>query len=231
MNLHDFLFGVYPYLAGTIFLLGNWLRYDREQYTWKADSSQLLSAKHMRVGSNLFHIGIIAIFFGHLAGLLTPASVFHSLGVSDIAHQWIAISAGAVFGSMCLIGGLMLLNRRLTNSRVLATSRKRDIFILAWILVTLLLGLSTLPSSVHHANNMDPAVMLALSAWAQSIVTFSPNPAAIASVGMVFKAHLVMGMTIFLLFPFTRLVHVWSVPIAYLGRAYQVVRTKHISAR
>ncbi len=231
MNLHDFFFGVYPYLAGTIFLLGNWLRYDREQYTWKADSSQLLSKKYMRTASNLFHIGIIAIFFGHLVGLLTPHSLFLSLGVSDLDHQWLAISAGAVFGGMCLVGGLMLLTRRLTNRRVRFTSRKRDIFILSWIMVTLLLGLSTLPTSVHHANSMDPALMITLAEWAQSIVGFSPNPAAIAGVDTIFKVHLIMGMTIFLLFPFTRLVHVWSVPLGYLSRAYQIVRTKRIAAR
>lgn len=231
MNLHDFFFSVYPYLAGTIFLLGNWLRYDREQYTWKSDSSQLLSKKYMRTASNLFHIGIIAIFFGHFVGLLTPHSLFLSLGVTDIGHQWLAISAGAVFGSMCLVGITMLLIRRLTNRRVRVTSRYRDIFILAWIMVTLLLGLSTLPISLHHADNMNPAVMIALASWAQSIVTFSPNPSAIADVDTVFKVHLVMGMTIFLLFPFTRLVHVWSVPLGYLGRAYQIVRTKRIPAR
>jgi len=231
MNLHDFFFGVYPYLAGTIFILGNWLRYDREQYTWKSDSSQLLSKKYMRAASNMFHIGIICIFFGHLAGLLTPHSWVLAAGISDMTHQYMAMILGVIFGLLCLTGGTILWLRRLYNPRIRATSRKRDIFILGWIMGTLLLGLSTIPVSMGHASNNDPSTMIALTTWAQSIVTFSPAPAAIAGVHLAFKIHVVMGMTIFLLFPFTRLVHVWSVPVQYLGRAYQVVRIKRIPAR
>lgn len=231
MNLHDFFFSVYPYLAGTVFVLGNWLRYDREQYTWKSDSSQLLSKKYMLVASNLFHIGIIAIFFGHLVGLLTPHTLLINIGISDLSHQIIAIIAGVIFGLTCLTGGVMLWFRRIYNTRVRATSRRRDIFILGWILITLILGLSTIPVSIQHATHGDVSTMVALSQWAQSIVTFSPAPALIAGVSIVFKIHLVMGMTIFLLFPFTRLVHVWSVPVQYLGRAYQIVRMKRNVAR
>ena len=231
MNLHDFLYGVYPYLAGTIFLLGSWVRFDREQYTWKSDSSQLLSKKNMRLASNLFHIGIIAIFFGHLVGLLTPHALFRGLGVSDLEHQYIAISAGSIFGLSCLIGGAMLWVRRMTNSRVRAASRTMDIFILSWLMVTLLLGLSTIPVSMHHAASGDAQVMIALAEWAQSVVTFHANPALLAPVDTIFKVHLFFGMTVFLLFPFSRLVHIWSVPLGYLGRAYQIVRVKRVPAR
>ncbi len=231
MNLHDFFFGVYPYLAGTVFILGNWLRFDREQYTWKSDSSQLLSKKYMRVASNMFHIGIICIFFGHLGGLLTPHSWVLAAGITDLAHQYMAMILGIIFGLTCLTGGIMLWLRRLYNRRIRATSRLRDIFILGWIMATLLLGLSTIPVSWGHAGHNDPATMIALTTWAQSIVTFSPVPAAIAGVHLAFKVHVVMGMTIFLLFPFTRLVHVWSVPVQYLGRAYQIVRLKRVLAR
>jgi nitrate reductase gamma subunit len=230
MNLHNFLYGVYPYLAGTIFLLGSLVRFEREQYTWKSDSSQLLSNKTVRLGSNLFHIGILSIFGGHFVGLLTPHAVFRALGVSDMAHQYIAIGAGAVFGTLCMIGGVLLLLRRLLNRRVRATSRPMDIIILVWLLVTLSLGLSTLPVSVGHANEGDPGVMIALATWAQSIVSFQPNPAAIAGVDTIFKVHLFFGMTVFLLFPFSRLVHIWSAPFGYLVRAYQVVRAKRVPA-
>lgn len=231
MNIHDFLYGVYPYLAGTVFLIGNWIRFDREQYTWKSDSSQLLSKANMRLASNLFHIGIIAIFFGHLVGLLTPHAWFQAMGVSDMMHQYVAIIAGSVFGTLCLLGGIMLWFRRISNPRVRATTRRMDIFILSWIMVTLLLGLSTIPVSIGHASHNNPAVMVALAEWAQSIVTFQPNPAALSSVDTLFKVHLFFGMTVFLLFPFSRLVHIWSVPVGYLGRAYQIVRTKQVAAR
>lgn len=231
MNLHDFIYGTYPYLAGTVFLIGNWIRFDREQYTWKSDSSQLLSKKNMRVASNLFHVGIIAIFFGHLVGLLTPHHLFLGMGVSDMTHQYVAIAAGSIFGLSCLIGGAMLWLRRMNNSRIRATSRTMDIFIISWLLVTLMLGLSTLPVSLEHASHGDASVMIALANWAQSVVTFHANPALLANVDTLFKVHLFFGMTVFLLFPFSRLVHIWSVPVGYLGRAYQIVRTKRVLAR
>ncbi|RKZ87452.1 MAG: respiratory nitrate reductase subunit gamma [Gammaproteobacteria bacterium] len=226
MRLENFLYGVYPYIALILFFVGSWLRFDREQYTWKSDSSQLLSNKNLRLGSNLFHIGILAIFGGHFVGLLTPHSVFTGLGVSDMAHQMVAIWAGTIFGGMCLIGAGILWVRRFFNPRVSAASRGSDKFILSWILVTLLLGLSTIPVSIGHANHNDPSVMIALAEWAQSIVYLRPDPALLAGVDTVFKTHLFFGMTVFLLFPFTRLVHVWSAPFSYAWRPYQIVRSK-----
>ncbi|OGV72117.1 MAG: respiratory nitrate reductase subunit gamma [Methylophilales bacterium RIFCSPHIGHO2_02_FULL_57_10] len=228
MNLHNFLYGVYPYIALSVFLLGSLLRFDREQYTWKSDSSQLLSKANMRLASNLFHVGIIAIFFGHAVGLLTPHSVFRALGVSDMAHQMIAIWAGSIFGGLCLVGGALLWIRRMFNVRISVTSRGSDKFILTWLLVTLIVGLSTIPVSIGHANAGNPDVMIALAEWVQSIIYLHPQPALLASVDTVFKVHLFLGMTVFLIFPFTRMVHVWSAPIGYLGRAYQVVRTKRV---
>lgn len=226
MNLHNFLYGTYPYIALSVFLLGSILRFDREQYTWKSDSSQLLSKANMRVGSNLFHIGILAIFGGHAVGLLTPHSWFTALGVSDMAHQMVAIWAGTIFGLLALAGGAMLWLRRMFNARVSAVSRGTDKFILSWLLVTLILGLSTIPVSIGHANEGNPGVMIALAEWVQSIVYLHPNPALLADVDTIFKVHLFFGMTVFLVFPFTRMVHVWSAPFGYLGRPYQIVRSK-----
>lgn len=230
MDLHNFIFGAYPYLAGTIFLAGTWFRFDREQYTWKSDSSQLLSRRSMRWASNLFHVGIIAIFFGHLVGMLTPHSWFLALGISDLAHQYAAIWAGLLFGGMCLVGAVMLIHRRLTNSRIRAVSRGSDIMIIVWITLTLLLGLSTIPTSLGHAAKGDPATMIVLTEWVKSVATLSVNPELLRDVPPIYKTHIFFGMTVFLLFPFTRLVHIFSVPVGYLGRAYQIVRTKQIPA-
>lgn len=226
MSLQNFFFGVYPYIALTVFIVGSWIRYDNEQYTWKTDSSQLLSKRYMWIASNLFHIGILAIFMGHFAGLVLPHGLWIALGVSDLDHQWLAIVAGSVFGTMCLIGGTILWLRRMLNARVRAASRRMDIFILSWLMITLLAGLSTLPVSIGHANHGDPGVMLALSGWVQSVLTLNPQPALLASVEPVFRLHIVLGMTVFLLFPFTRLVHIWTAPVTYVGRAYQIVRSK-----
>jgi len=223
--LNQFFFGFFPYIALTIFVIGSALRYDRDQYSWKADSSQLLSKKGMRVGSNLFHIGIIFLFFGHFIGLLTPEWVYHPF-MSPGTKQIMAMTAGGIFGTFCLIGLVMLLNRRLTNKRIRATSHFADIMILIVLLVQLILGLITIPFSAQH---LDGSSMIALANWAQHIVTFRSGAAAfIVNEAWVFKLHLVLGMSIFVLFPFTRLVHIWSVPVQYLARSnYQIVRKRN----
>jgi len=224
--LNQFLFGIYPYIAAAVFLLGSLIRFDREQYTWKSDSSQLLKRGQLRWGSNLLHIGILALLFGHLAGLLTPREAYHALGLSTEAKQLLAITAGGVFGTMCLAGLALLVQRRLTEPRIRATSTPMDIVVLLWILATLLLGLASIFVSLSHR---DGSVMVVLGLWAQHIVTLRGNAAGfIAGVHWIYQVHLVFGMTLFLLFPFSRLVHVWSGfgALAYLIRPYQIVRTR-----
>jgi len=218
------LFGYYPYVAISVFLIGSLARYDRDQYTWRTGSSQLLRAKDLRVGSNWFHVGILLLFVGHFIGLLTPPDVYHSLGVSTSAKQVLAVVAGGVFGGVCLKGIIILIRRRLNDARIRATSSRMDIFILLLIAVQLALGLLTLPISLYH---YDGANMLLLSEWAQRIVTFRGGAADLVSnIGIIFKLHLFLGMTLFLVFPFSRLVHVWSIPLGYVTRPYQVVRRR-----
>ena len=224
--VHNFVFGIYPYIALAIFLLGSLIRFDREQYTWKSDSSQLLRRGQLRLGSNLFHIGILLLFVGHFVGLLIPKDLYHALGLSTENKQMLAIIAGGVFGTMCLIGLLLLTHRRLAEPRIRATSTRMDIFILLWILVTLVLGLISIFVSLGHR---DGAVMVQLGQWAQHIVTLRAGAADfIVDVHGIYKAHLVFGMTLFVLFPFSRLVHVWSgfAAVGYLTRAYQIVRSR-----
>lgn len=225
-NLNNLLFGIFPYVCLSIFFIGSWVRFDREQYGWTSASSQLLSTAGMRLSSNLFHIGVIGIFCGHLVGLLAPYAIWGIIGLSSLGKQSIAMYGGGFLGILCMIGGLMLMWRRLTNPRVRATSRTSDIFILAWVLVTLGFGLATTFTTAHHAAEGSADTMMALAQWAKSVVLFSPKPELVANVETVFQLHLVFGMTLFLLFPFTRLVHVWSAPFGYLARSYQIVRTK-----
>jgi nitrate reductase gamma subunit len=222
--LNQFLFGIYPYIALTVFFAGSLLRYDRDQYTWKASSSQLLRKKDMLLGSNLFHIGMIALFFGHLFGLLTPHAAYAPF-VTAGQKQLLAMTAGGIFGVVCLVGMLLLIRRRMFDPRIRATSQFADLPILLVLFVQLLLGLATIPFSAQHP---DGSSMLALAHWAQHLLTFQGDAASyVANEAFVFKAHLFLGMTIFLLFPFTRLVHAWSVPIQYLTRSgYQVVRKR-----
>lgn len=223
-NINLLLFGIYPYVAVAICLLGSWARFDLSQYTWKAGSSQMLSNKGMHVASNLFHVGVLFVLAGHFVGLLTPASVYHHV-ISTENKQLLAMVSGGFFGTLCLIGLLMLVYRRLTNDRVRATSSTSDILILLVLLAQLVLGLLTIVASTHH---MDGSVMVMLATWAQSVVTLQPTAAAeaIAPVALVYKLHVLLGLTLFVLFPFTRLVHIVSAPVWYLGRHYQIVRQK-----
>jgi nitrate reductase gamma subunit len=224
--MHQLLFGIYPYVCLAVFLLGSLVRFEREQYTWKSDSSQLLRRGQLRWGSNLFHVGILMLFFGHLFGLLTPAGLYHALGLSTEAKQMLAVAAGGIFGAMCLVGLILLVHRRLAEARIRATSTPMDVFILLWILATLLLGLVSIFVSLQHREG---GVMLLLAQWAQYIATFRGGAADfIREVPWIYRVHLFFGLTMFLLFPFSRLVHVWSGfgALAYLTRAYQIVRSR-----
>jgi nitrate reductase gamma subunit len=222
--LNQAIFGWYPYLCITVFLLGSWLRFDREQYTWRSGSSQLLRRRQLMWGSNLFHVGILIIFLGHFVGLLTPIQLFELIGISHTFKQWMAILVGGIAGVACFIGLTLLVHRRLFDSRIRKTSSFGDIVILLLLYAQLTIGLATIPVSLNH---LDGHEMVRFMTWAQGILTLQPGVAAlIADAHPIFKLHLFLGMTIFLVFPFTRLVHVWSAPIWYLGRrGYQVVRT------
>ena len=224
--LHQFIFGIYPYIALAIFLLGSLIRFDREQYTWKSDSSQLLHRGSLRTGNILFHVGILGLFFGHAAGLLTPVWVWDALGVTHTAKQLVAMVAGGVMGGLCLVGILILLVRRFANDRLLAVTTFKDKIVMLWILATLLLGLTSIYVSASHT---DGHMMVQLMSWAQHILTLRGDAADfIIDAPLIFKLHLFMGMSLFVIFPFTRLVHVWSGfgAVTYLGRAFQLVRRR-----
>lgn len=225
--VHNFLFVVYPYICLAVFLMGSLARFDRDQYTWKSDSSQMLRKRGMNWGSNLFHGGILFLFVGHSVGMLTPHALYEHF-ISAATKQMLAIVAGGVAGTFCFIGLSMLIWRRMTDPRIRLTSHRTDLAIL-WILwVQLSLGLITLPFSLAHA---DGTVMLVLSDWAQRIVTLNPDATGLVALAWPYKVHMVLGMTIFLLFPFSRLVHVWSglASVFYVFRPYQVVRSRRLN--
>lgn len=223
--INTFLFGIFPYIALTVLFVGSIIRYDREPYSWRANSSQLLRRKQLIWGSVLFHVGILIVFVGHFVGLLTPIWVFDAMGIGHTFKQVGAIVVGGIAGVACLIGLVMLLHRRLTDPRIRKTSSFWDIGILVLLLVQLLLGLATIFVSLQH---LDGHTMVLFMNWAFGIVTFQPGVADyILHTPLIFKLHIVLGLTIFFVFPFTRLVHMFSAPVRYLWRpGYQVVRRR-----
>lgn len=221
------LFGFYPYICLSVFVIGLLYRFEREQYTWQASSSQMLrTKKSFNLASNLFHLGILGLVGGHVAGLLVPPALWHMLQIPDSFHQQMELVMGSATGLMTFVGLTMLLYRRVTDVRIRKTSSPSDMVIAVLLWVTLLVGLATLPSSYE---TRDSGIYLHhLSSWAQGVIVFNPEPLVhLASVPWVFKFHIVCGLTIFMVFPFTRLVHVCSAPLGYLVRGYtQIVRAR-----
>ena len=223
--LHQLVFGVYPYVCLVVFFVGSLVRFDRDQYTWKSDSSQLLRARELRWGSNLFHFGVLFIFVGHFFGLLTPHWAYAWL-IAAGHKQLLAMVSGGIAGLVAIVGLTILIHRRVADPRIWSNTRNWDIAVLAILWLQLVLGLTTIPFSGQH---LDGSLMEQLAGWAQRIVTLRPGAAElVVAAPWVFKMHIFLGLTIFLVFPFTRLVHIWSgfAAVGYLFRPYQLVRTR-----
>jgi nitrate reductase gamma subunit len=223
--LNTFLFGIYPYICLTIWLLGSLIRFDREQYTWKSDSSQLLRRRQLRLGSNLFHIGILIVIAGHFVGFLAPHWMVSPF-LNPSQHQLLAMTGGGIAGIVAIIGLTILLYRRLSDPRIRINSTHADMLALAILWLQLMLGLATVPMSLRH---MDGAMFALLSDYVKGIVTLQFGAAdLIAQAPLVYKAHIALGFTIFLVSPFTRLIHIWSgmATFGYLFRPHQIVRKR-----
>ena len=230
--MHNFIFGIYPYIALSVLLIGSIARFERDPFTWKSSSSQLLRRRQLILGSVLFHVGVLVIFFGHLLGLLTPLWLLDLLYIGHGFKQVLAVVVGGIAGVMALAGGIMLIHRRLVDPRIRATSSTMDIVILSLLLAQLVLGLLTIFISLQH---LDGGEMVRFMMWAQGIFTFDPNAASYTQgASIIFQLHILLGLTIFLLFPFSRLVHMISGFSAYarylLRSGYQIVRSRRKTA-
>ncbi len=222
--LQIFLFGVYPYIALTVAIVGTWVRFDLSQYSWKSSSSQMLRKKNMRWASNLFHVGIIVVLLGHFVGLLTP-HVLYDRFISAGNKQVLAVVVGGIAGAFCWVGLVMLMWRRFTDDRISNTSKFSDKLILVLLFIQLSLGMGSIFTSAQH---LDGYTMLNFAGWAQDITVLRPIQAAarIEQADLIYQLHMALGITLLMIFPFTRLIHIVSAPVWYLGRRYQIVRQK-----
>jgi len=225
--MNFFLFQIFPYIAIVTFVLGLVLRFDRDPYSLRSKSSQLLRRKQLIAGSILFHVGILIVLGGHAVGLLTPIWIFDAMGITHEFKQLMAMSVGGFAGVMCLMGLLLLLHRRIFDDRIRINSSLGDILVLFLLLAQLLLGLMSILVSMQHLDGME---MVKFMNWVQHIVTFRGGASEFVSdVSIIFKLHLILGMFILMVFPFTRLAHVLSAPIAYGFRSYyQIVRRRQV---
>jgi len=223
--LNEFFFGIYPYLALAILLFGSLVRYDRDPFTWKSDSSQILRKRELRVGSNLFHYGVLVVIAGHFVGFLIPDWAMR-WALDPARHQLIAMVAGGVAGAVAIVGLSILIHRRLADPRIRVNSRKWDIAIVFVLWLQLALGLLTVPLSAQH---MDGAMFEIMTNYVKGIVTFQGGIAnSLIGTPIIYRLHILLGFTIFLVSPFTRMVHIWSGvgALTYVFRPYQLVRTR-----
>ena len=227
--MNDFInqlaFGWYPYLAVTVLIVGSILRFDANQYSWRSQSSQFLRRRQMVLGSNLFHMGVLVLLAGHFVGLLTPINVFDALGISHSFKQTAALVVGGIAGVLAFVGCSLLLHRRLFDPRIRKSSSIGDILVLVLIWTQLVLGVATTWWTLKY---LDGSEMVKFMSWANGMLTLNPAaPEMIKNVALVYKLHIILGLTLFLITPFTRLVHIWSAPVWYLLRpGFQIVRTK-----
>ncbi len=229
--MNDFInqlaFGWYPYLCVTVLVVGSILRFDKDQYSWRSQSSQFLRRRQMVIGSNLFHMGILVLLVGHFLGLLTPVTVIDRLGIGHGFKQTAALVVGGIAGLAAYVGATLLLHRRLFDPRIRRSSSYGDIAVLVLIWMQLTLGLLTTWWTLEH---LDGSEMLKFMNWANGVLTLNPGaPESIKDVALVYKLHIILGLTLFLITPFTRLVHIWSAPIWFLLRpGYQIVRARRL---
>lgn len=224
--LNQFVWVIYPYLCLAIFVIGHIARYKYDQFSWTAKSSEMIEKKRLKWGSLLFHLGIIPVFFGHVVGLLIPANWLEAIGVNNHIYHIGAVYIGIVLGIITLIGMLLLTLRRLSIKNVRRLSSFSDIFVNIVLLIILIMGCySTL---VTNAIQPEFDYRQTIAIWFRHLFMFSPNADLMLNVPWSFKLHILLGFTVFACWPFTRLVHVWSVPLSYMNRRYIVYRKNKI---
>jgi nitrate reductase gamma subunit len=223
--LNQLAFGWFPYFAITVLIVGSIMRFDADQYSWRSQSSQFLRRRQMMIGSNLFHLGVLVLFVGHFIGLLTPIGVFDAVGVAHSFKQVLAMGVGGIAGVMALVGASLLLHRRLVDPRIRRSSSIGDIAVLALIWLQLVFGVASIWWTAQH---LDGSEMVRLMGWANAIVLFdAAAPGQLDDVAWIYKLHIILGLILFVITPFTRLVHIWSAPIWYLLRpGWQITRSR-----
>jgi len=229
IDVNNILYGWYPYMCLSVFLLGSLVRFDTSQYTWRSGSSQLLRKRQFRWGSNLFHVGVLIVIGGHFVGFLMPDWLVKLL-MSPAQHELIAMAVGGLAGIIAIIGLSLLIHRRLADPRIRNTSHRWDIAIIVMLWAQLALGLLTVPVSAMY---MSTPLFETLVAYVKGILLLHSNVALLlVGTPIIYRLHILLGFTIFLVSPFTRLVHIWSAPVWYLGRpGFQIMRTRNEALR
>ena len=221
--MNTFLWVVVPYAALAVFVLGHAWRWRTDQMGWSTHTSQVLESRILRLGSPLFHLGMLMVVGGHALGLMVPASWTEAIGVSEDTYHWVSLIAGGTAGVMLTVGLALLVARRLVNGRVRRVTTGMDKVLYGWLVAVILLGMSTkVGSLLGHGHDYREDV----SVWFRGIFALDPSAELMASAPLVYQLHALVAFGLLALWPFTRLVHVFSIPLAYLWRPYVVYRKR-----
>ncbi len=217
INIAAFL--IFPYLALTLFVVGHAFRYATDWTHWNAKSSQLLDKSSLRYGISIFHWGVIIVFLGHFGGMLIPQALYDVIGFDTHRHELVARWLGLLSGVLMVFGVFWLLVRRTLRGRIFATTSKNDYFLLLFLLLVSGLGLYNLLFAKYD-------VLFKVAPWIRSILVLAPRPELMAAAPVSFKLHITLALALLAYSPFTRLVHIWSIPVTYVFRRYVVFRRR-----
>ena len=223
------LWVVLPYVSVTIFLAGHVWRYRHDQFGWTSRSTQLLEHRLLAWGSPLFHYGALAAIGGHVLGILVPASAINAIGIHEHAYHLIAAVAGGVAAVVTAGGFLILVYRRATVRRVAVTTSWLDLAVFG--LLTISIGLGAYQTLAIQAFGHAYDYRASISPWFRSLLTFQPETHTVTGASLIFQIHAISAWPLYALWPFTRLVHAWSIPFQYLGRPYILYRRRYQTAR
>lgn len=216
-----------PYVCLTVFILGHIWRLRSGGFSWTTRSSQMLESRVLRLGAPLFHLGLLAVFGGHVMGLIVPQALTDAVGITSGMYHVVAVTAGTAAGSAMLIGFLLLLYRRLVSPRIRRVTSRIDwtVYLLFGLLLATgmwaTVGMNLLGTEYHYRETVSP--------WFRGILMLNPQPELMSQAPLVFKLHALAGMSLFALWPFSRLVHAWAVPLAYIRRSPILYRSRQAS--
>ncbi|MBD2759079.1 respiratory nitrate reductase subunit gamma [Yimella sp. cx-573] len=224
--MNTFLWVIVPYMCLAIFVVGHWWRYRYDKFGWTTRSSQLYESKLLRWGSPLFHFGMLGVVGGHVIGLLIPKSWTDAIGISDGVYHFVAVVGGMIAGIMTIVGIAILIYRRRTTGPVFSATTPMDKVMYAFLAAAIVLGMwNTIAGSIFtvggHYNYRE-----GVSVWYRSFLAFSPDADLMAQAPIGFKLHALVAFALFAIWPFTRLVHVFSAPVGYIWRPYVVYRSR-----
>ena len=220
---------ILPYAAVATFAVGTWWRYRADQFGWTSGSTQMFEQRILGWAGPAFHYGALAAIGGHVIGLMIPKSFTEAIGMSESTYRWFSAIAGAIAGAICVVGFVGLVYRRATNVRVRRTTSRTDL--LVYFLLVVLIGLGCWMTFAHNLITASPYDYRdSISAWWRSLFILQPDVEAVQGANILYQVHAIVAWAFWALFPFSRLVHAWSIPLQYLGRPPILYRRRYAAS-